>query len=250
MITQTSVISQGFLLLQLRIRTIILLVVLLFGSMQLASAQEKYDEVATDTLETEKVDVEDYYDYPKFKINYRHFVSVAPSALLNFTPGLQLGYERVWNGKWALIGELGGLLSFQQNRRGFRLKAEGRHYFPNTPKLFFALEGVHKFTSTAVTDWLDAGTHEQLVEFNGLRNFSYGSLKFGFNTPFRPDGRLFIDIGVSAGLGLFSVRTSEIPSEFSINEFNDGFFFDTSFRERSTIVPIAAFSLKLKYAFY
>lgn len=180
---------------------------------------------------------------------YQRYISFAPSALLNPTPGVQFGYEQIFKDKYALIGEVGGLLSIQEDRKGVRFKAEARIYRGSRCKRYFALEAVHKYTQTNISDWVDAGTHQQLITYKGLRRLTYACTKFGVNTAFEENSRIFFDFGISLGGGIYSVSTRDIPEQFVSREFFSGFFFDNSFRERVDLVPMVAFSLKLKYAF-
>ena len=199
---------------------------------------------SSDTIHRENLQAKDTMSS---RYLFKHYITYAPSALLNITPGIQFGYERIINNEWAILGEIGGLYSLQDDRKGVRVKAEVRDYFKSAPVLYIGAEVVHKYTTTDIRDWVDAGTFFRLIDYRGTRNLTYASLKFGCSPSLGKKRRLLLDIGLSIGGGKYSVDTKGVPEGFVVNEFNDGFFWDNSFRTRSLAVPMAALSIKLKY---
>ncbi len=244
MIIPISIVSTEYLLLLRRVKFFISLASLWCLAAVSTSAQDTVIESTTDTIQRDHLLAKETMSsrYP-----YKHYITYAPSALLNITPGVQFGYERIINNQWAVLGELGGLNSLQDDRRGFRLKAEIRDYFESAPVLYIGGEVVHKYTSTDIRDWVDAGTFLRLIDYRGTRNLTYASLKFGCSPPLGKGRRLLLDIGLSIGGGKYRVDTKGVPEGFEVREVIDGFFWDNSFRRRSLYVPMAALSIKLKY---
>ena len=238
------IISSEYHLLLRRVKFFIVLACVWCLGVVSTSAQDSAMESSVDTLQQ---DVGYVQETIASRYPYKQYITYSFSALLNVTPGVQFGYERIINNKWAVVGELGGLYSLQEARKGVRMKAEVRSYFESAPLLYLGGEFVHKYTSTDVRNWVDAGTYFRLVDYRGTRNLTYGCLKFGCSPSVSKNRRLLLDIGLSIGGGTYRVDTNGVPEGLEIQDFNDGFFWDNSFTTRTLNVPMAAVSIKLKY---
>ncbi len=189
-----------------------------------------------------------FADKPIRYFEYSQFGTFSLSAFINTTPGLQGGYEYLLIDRLSVAGEL-GLLYFQQQgiqpRYGVRLKGDLRYYI--RPKFFLALEIVYKRTVSQVRDWVDVGTHQQLLTYRGKRRFIYGGPKLGFVLPLDRDRRFYLEIATTVGIGEYQVSNG-LPPQFSLID-RRGFFWDNSYRSRTEIYPIMTTSIKIKYNF-
>lgn len=199
-----------------------------------------YRSLSNEDLETD-TESEDYL------VVYRHYITSSLSAILNYTPGIQFGYEYSLSNRLAVVADAGYLISATQPRTGYRLKAELRYYLKDD-NFFFGLEGVRKQTITDATNWFDLGTHQQRLDYKGIRLLNYLGLKGGVIFDLSQSDWLQFEIAGSIGGGEYSVSTSGLPSDATLA--TDGFALfgnPNRFVDAKSGLPIASISVKIKF---
>jgi len=218
-----------------------------------SSLAQSYDEPvkAKDTLQTNILSYEslpvDSLEADEYLTVYRHYLTSSLSALINYTPGIQFGYELSLSQRFAIVAEAGYLMSTRQPRNGYRLKGELRYYLKNT-NFFLGIEGVKKETRTDASDWWDLGTHEQRFDYKGVRQFNYVAYKTGFITDFFFNSdRFLLEVASSLGAGKYTVSTVGIPEGATIVNPRFFFFNSRNFEESKTDQLVASISVKIKF---
>ncbi|HKK76676.1 MAG TPA: hypothetical protein VJ953_16485 [Saprospiraceae bacterium] len=160
-------------------------------------------------------------------------VKVNPFAIINYTPGIELGLEKMITMDGSLYLGLSYLDDFgihpNKNFDGYKILGEYRHYRPlknRHPNTFLSVQSNFKQTFADGRIYQDRanGNYQQLTDVS-VTNTTLAFL-VAYGRVFTPKTWLSLDFSVAAGAKWLSVTSDNIPADAGIGLLADPGFLD------------------------
>ena len=188
----------------------------------------------------------------KPSIFYKHTLSIAPLALLDFDNTLLLSAEHRFNRRWAINTDFGYTfatyyLTNVDHTTGFTVRPAARMYFGKRSELFWQAQVLYKQVNYTITDWLGKECVNNVPAYEQFQQFKFRKRVAGLNVmtgEVMPlSSRLFFEI--SAGLGVRQKIQKVVGEENSCYKTNTAEF-PNLYRAKMTTIS-APISLRLVY---